>query len=152
MLHVFKIQPQARFKGRIPARLDLPEPRYAGFYFQSSVIIRTVSHVIVYGMGARTNQAHIAFQDIPKLGQLVEAILAKKSAELGDARIISNFKERVLALVESAQGILESISSIDHSPELVTNKFSSFFPRPEGAINDKNLTADNKKSMILFTN
>src|SRR6266850_4557638 len=137
MFHVFKIQPQARFKGRIPARLDLPEPRYAGFYFQSSVIIGTVSHVIVYGMGARTNQAHIAFQDIPKLGKLIEAVLAKKSAEPGDARVISNLEERVSPLVESAQRFFQLVSPINHSPELITNKFSSLFPRAEGAINDR---------------
>src|SRR5947207_13251393 len=112
MLHVFKIQPYARFKRRIRARDDLPEPCYAWFYFQSFVIIGTVSRVIVYGMGARTNQAHIPFQHIPELGQFVEAVLPKKAAKLGDARIISEFKERVMALHVTTQHMLTFIYTI----------------------------------------
>src|SRR6266513_623891 len=137
MLHVFKIQPYARFKRRIRARDDLPEPCYAWFYFQSFVIIGTVSRVIVYGMGARTNQAHIPFQHIPELGQFVEAVLPKKVAERGDARIISDFKESVLALVVSAQRIFQFVSSIEHGPEFVTNKFLSLFSCAGGGIDDR---------------
>src|SRR6266480_1237000 len=137
VFYVFKIQLHTRFKGRIRARDDLPKPRYAGFYVQSSVMVGTVSHVIVYGMGARTNQAHIPFQHIPKLGQFVEAVLPKKVAERGDARIISDFKERVLALVELAQGISESIGSIAHGPEFITNKFLPLFSCAEGGMDDR---------------
>src|SRR5207302_10364771 len=122
---------------RIRVREDLPERRYAWLHLQSAVIIGTVSHVIVYGMGARTNQAHIPFQHIPVVGQYVEAVLPKKVAERGDARIISDFKDRVLALVELAQGISESIGSIAHGPEFITNKFLSLFSCAEGGIDDR---------------
>ena len=101
------------------------------------MVVGTVSHVIVYGMGTRANKAHIPFQYIPELGQFVEAVLPKKVTEPGDARIISDFEERVLALVELAQGISQSVSSIEHGPELVTNKFLSPFSRAEGGINDR---------------
>src|SRR5437016_13035117 len=102
-LHVFKIQLHARFKRRIGARDDLPESGYAWFHIQAPVIVGTVSRVVVYGVGPRTNQAHIPFQDIPELGQFVEAVLAKQAAEPRNARIIGDFEERVSALVASAQ-------------------------------------------------
>src|SRR6266436_9053008 len=66
-LHVFQIQLHTCFKGRIRSRENLPESRYAGFHVQSSVISWTVSRVIVHGMGARTNQAHVPLQHIPEL-------------------------------------------------------------------------------------
>ena len=101
--HVFEIQLHARFKRRIGARDDLPEPGYAWFHIQPAVIGGPVARAIVQRMGARTNQAHIPFQDIPELGQFVEAVLAKKAAKPRNARIIGDFEERVSALVASAQ-------------------------------------------------
>ena len=135
--HVFKIQLHARFKRRIPPRDDLPEPGYSGFYIQSSVIGGPVARAIVHGMGARTNQAHIAFQDIPKLRQFVEAVLAKKAAEPRDARIIGDFEERVPALVESAQRIFQFVRAVDHGPEFITNKSLSLFSSAQRTIADR---------------
>src|SRR5437879_268132 len=88
-------------------------------------------------MGARTNQAHIPLQHIPQLRQFVEAVLAKKTAEPGDARIIGDFEERILALVELTQEIFQSVSSIEHGPELIANKFLSIFSGTEGGIYDR---------------
>src|SRR6266576_1759530 len=136
VFHVFKIQLHTRFKGRIPARDDLPEPCNARFYLQPPVVLGTVSRAVVYGMGARANQAHIPLQDIPELRQFVETVLAKKASEPGNARIICDFKERVLALVELAQGISQSVSSIDHGPEFIANKSLSLFSCAEGGIDD----------------
>src|SRR5437016_9174762 len=88
-------------------------------------------------MGARTNQAHIPFQHIPELGQFVEAVFPKKAAEPGDAWIISDFEERVLALVEPAQRVFQSISPVEHGSEFITNEFLSLFSCAEGCIDDR---------------
>src|SRR5947207_12152428 len=135
--HVLKIQLHARFKRRIGARDDLPEPGYAGFHFKPPMIGGPVARAIVHGMGAWTYQAHIPFQDIPELGQFIEAVLAKKAAEPRDARIIGDFEERVPALVESAQRIFQFVGAVDHGPESIANKSLSLFSRAERTIDDR---------------
>ena len=135
--HVFEIQLHARFKRRIGARDDLPEPGYAWFHIQPAVIGGPVARAIVHGMGAWTYQAHIPFQDIPELGQFVEAVLAKKAAEPRNARIIGDFEERVPAFVESAQRIFQFVGAVDHGPEFIANKSLSLFSRAERTIDDR---------------
>jgi len=49
------------------------------------------------------NQAHIAFQDVPKLRQFVETVFAKKSAKASNTRIIGDFEEWTAALVQPTQ-------------------------------------------------
>ena len=137
MPDVADIQLHARFKRRISAGNDLPKPGYSGFYIQPPVIGGPVARAVVYGMGARTNQAHISFQDIPKLGQFVEAILAKKAAEPRDARVIGNLEERVAALVESAKRIFQFVRAVEHGPEFIANKSLSLFPGAERTIDDR---------------
>src|SRR5207302_9998410 len=107
---------------------------YAWFHIQPAVIVETVARVVVHGMGARTNQAHIPFQDIPELGQFVEAVLAKKAAEPRNARIICNFEERVSALVASAQRFFQFVRAVGHGPEFVTSKSLSLISRARRTI------------------
>ena len=39
-------------------------------------------------LGARTDEAHLADEDVPELRQLVEATLSQEATDLGDARIV----------------------------------------------------------------
>jgi len=52
---------------------------------------------------ARTNQGHVAFQDVPQLWQFVQTVFAKKPAKASDTRIIGDLKEWAAALVEPTQ-------------------------------------------------
>jgi hypothetical protein len=85
-------------------------------------------------MGPWTHQTHVAFQNVPKLGQFVEAVFAKKAAQPGDPRIISDFEKRIFSLVEAAQGIFQAIRPIEHGPEFITNKCLSLLPGSERSI------------------
>lgn len=42
--------------------------------------------------GTRTDEAHLAFEDVQQLGQLIEAGLSKESAALCDAGIVLEFE------------------------------------------------------------
>src|SRR2546429_2414463 len=54
---------------------------------------RLVPSNVFERMRTRTDQAHVPFQDIPQLWQLVQAALAQKSAEPRDARIIGHLEK-----------------------------------------------------------
>jgi len=59
----------------------------------------TVLSTVLYWMWPRANQAHVASQDIPKLRQLVKTVLAKKSTEARETRIIGDLEEGPAPLV-----------------------------------------------------
>ena len=52
---------------------------------------------------ARTNQTHLAAQDIEQLRQFINAGFAQKPADAGDARIVFDFECRAVPFIEMQQ-------------------------------------------------
>ena len=80
MADVADVQKHAGFEGRIFARGDLPEAGYARNDFEALFVPCAVLFHIFKRVGTRADKAHIAFEDIPELRQLVQTVFAKKPA------------------------------------------------------------------------
>src|SRR5262245_51876372 len=70
---------------------------------------QSIFFIVGGGVRARTDEGHVAAQDVEQLGQLIEARPAKESAESRDSGVV--------ALGLQSEGI--SCSIIVHAPELV---------------------------------
>lgn len=91
LLNVFHIEHNLLLWLEIVAAVDLCPAGQAGFYNQA--VVKTVNIgfkfiIKTFPFRSRTNKAHVAFQDIPKLRQLVQSGLPKNPPQMGAARII----------------------------------------------------------------
>src|SRR5690606_30468116 len=82
------------------ATADLPEARQPGADAEATAasVVGKARHLFD-GETARPDQAHLAAQHVPKLGQLVEAVPPEDAAKSGDARIRPDLEHRALHLV-----------------------------------------------------
>ena len=82
LLDVFHIQIHPLFKREVIAmRGDLPIAAQAGGHIQALLFVVTVLLHLAGKCRAGANDAHITLQNIPQLGQLIEAGLADKLAQ-----------------------------------------------------------------------
>jgi hypothetical protein len=137
LLDVDKIQQHANLKRRICARQDLPKSGDARLYFEALAMFRTVTNAVFYRMWARSDQAHVASQNVPQLRQFVETVLAKKSAERCEPRIAGDLEERPATLVLMTQRFLETVRSGDHRAEFVAIKWTTALAQAPRAINHR---------------
>lgn len=68
-------------------RGNLPIATQAGGHIQTLLFVVAVLLHLAGKCRAGANDAHIALQDVPQLGQLIEAGLADKLAHTGNARV-----------------------------------------------------------------
>lgn len=54
------------------------------------------------GKGARADKAHVAFDDVEKLGQLIETGIGEKLADADKTRVRFDFEDRTVGFVEVA--------------------------------------------------
>src|SRR3954447_6591270 len=73
--------------GQLRAAVDLRPPRDAGLDLQAPALMLVVFLDLVAQRRPRADHAHVAAQDIPELGQLVERQLAEDAAGARDARV-----------------------------------------------------------------
>jgi len=97
----------------------------------------SILSTVLYRVGPWPNQAHVALQDVPKLGQFVETVLTKKPAKARDPRIIGDLKEWTAALIQPAQVFLPSVRPGNHCPKLVTIERAEVFAQAQRAINHR---------------
>src|SRR5437016_13887657 len=88
-------------------------------------------------MRPRAYQAHVPFQDIPQLRQLVQAVLAQKPAEPRDTRIIGHLEKGTSALTEMEKPLAQKAGARNHRPKLVASQGSAYFHHTQGSIDDR---------------
>src|SRR5438105_4236888 len=80
--------------------------------------------VLVFGEvrleeGTGANERHLTYEDVHKLGQLVETPSTQHAAEPSCARVLANLEQpAVAALIEMSQLILLKVCAVTHCPEL----------------------------------
>src|SRR6266851_2516243 len=94
--------------GRLPAgAIDLSPPSDAGFDIATPSILgdRCVKEDIVsLGVRSRSDQGHLAIEDVEKLGQLVDAAPAKPAPQPGDPVVIDHGLLNETAIFENGHG------------------------------------------------
>ena len=137
MVDVTHVELHAGFEGRVFARGYLPQAGHSRHHFEALFMPCTVLLHILERVWTRADQAHVAFEDVPELRQLVQAVFAKKAAERCDARVIGNFEERASSLVQMTQFSSKAICSLDHRAEFVASKGNAVFPDSKGCVNGR---------------
>src|ERR1700680_745640 len=90
--HVTQIEPHHIVKCGFAAAGDLPQARDSRFYFQESRSVPGLIEIYLIGnRGPRTNQRHLALEDVDQLGKLVEAGFAEKSADSREPWVFRDF-------------------------------------------------------------
>lgn len=135
MLDVADVQLHTGFEGRIFARGYLPESGHAGNHFEALFMPGTVLFHVFERVGTRADEAHVAFEDVPQLRQLVQTVFAKKSAYRRDARIVGHLEKRALPLIEMEKRVAQPLCARHHCPKLVTGKEHASFPNAQRGIN-----------------
>src|SRR5580692_1213792 len=87
-------------RDRIPA-VNLPKAGDARTNTEAAPLpIFAEQLIVAHGHGARSDEAHIPLQDVPKLRQLVEAGSSQETADWRNSRIVLDFKYRPGHLIE----------------------------------------------------
>lgn len=133
---VLEVEGHVGVEGGVAASGDLPEASDAGLHVQAAEMLNVVALVIVEGMRAGANEAHLSLEDVDELGQLVEAEFAEPAAGAGDAGIFLHFEEGTLAFVGCAQLLFAALGVHDHAAELVADEGNAFLADALGAVED----------------
>ena len=80
-------------------RGDLPVAAQAGGHIQTLFFVVAVLLHLAGKRRAGTDNAHIALQDVPQLGQLIEAGLADKLAHTGNAGVVLDLEHGTIHFV-----------------------------------------------------
>src|SRR5438105_2075857 len=97
---------------------------------------RPVLGNVLNRMRTRPDQAHVSFEDVPQLRQLIQAVFAQKPAEPCDAGIIGNLEEGAAALIQMPQLSAKSVRARNHGTEFVTGEEDASFPHTQRSEND----------------
>src|SRR5579863_6321757 len=104
-------------------RRNLPQTSQARLHFESPQLFETVLSEIVDRMGSRPDQTHVAFKDVPELGNFIKTVLAQDLSNSCNPRIIANLKARTLPLVLCAERILQAVCGNNHGAQLVAKEY-----------------------------
>src|SRR5579864_8702192 len=99
-------------------------------------VFQIIALEIIFRMRSRADDAHIALEDVEKLWKFVNAVLAEKTAEPGNARIVNNLKSSAVALIHVHEAILLGIGIGTHGAEFITAEFTAFAAHAPGFIED----------------
>jgi hypothetical protein len=79
VIYIFLVELDIAIERRVQAACDLPQPRDPRGYIQAAKMFKIVAGIFITRCRAWPDQAHLTFQDIPKLGNLINTELAKVS-------------------------------------------------------------------------
>src|SRR5660397_31778 len=88
IVHIPGVQCELLFPGESVAAVYLRPPGNAGFDVMPPELLPRVEGKVFHEEWARTDKAHIAFENVPELGEFVQAALAKASAQAGEPLLV----------------------------------------------------------------
>src|SRR5579872_2699962 len=99
--------------------------------------------ITIFGGKDRTwsDEAHVANQHAPQLGQLVDAVLPEPAPERRDPRVLRDLEHRTLPFVQVEQVGLQRIGIPHHRPEFESDKWSAVFSEYPPAIENRTFRA-----------
>src|SRR5947208_68637 len=96
--------------GPIAVRVSLsrspPRPRRPRQRCQPAAVPAPDALVLLDDQRARTDEAHLAPDDVEQLGQLIQRGLAQEPAHARDARVLGDLEQPLLCLVAVAERVL----------------------------------------------
>src|SRR3990172_7311928 len=125
ILDVVKIQKNHFLESDMTSAGNLPESRHSRLeffaIFDGLPEFPLLFHFVKVFDRERpgSDEAHVAFQDIEKLGKLVYAVSTNEPTDLRPSRIILHLEQRAVGLVVIEEAFLKLIGVLDHATELV---------------------------------
>ena len=129
VIDVHQVEFQLFIGIRVVFAIDLGIAGEAGFDLKTELEIRKKFVILLCDFRpfrSRTHHAHIPFQDVPELGQFIQAALADEAADGRDAVV-------VVAGGEAGHTVLLGVGS--HAAELIDGELSSVFGEAHLLIN-----------------
>lgn len=106
----------------VPSGACLPVAGESGFNKKPLTVIRRILPDFFGQCGTRSDEAHIALEDIEQLRKLVNACPPYKPAYSGYPRVVFDFENRTVLLIFVLQLIQERFGVDDHASELIKAK------------------------------
>ena len=103
---------------RVAAAADLPQAGDAGLHRQPAAVPQVVARDLVGERRPRADEAHLAAEHVPQLGQLVERGPPQEAADPRDARVVVELEHRAAELVAIGELGPPRLGVGDHRAEL----------------------------------
>lgn len=104
----------------------MPDAGKTGFHAEAAAVAKLIKFSdFVIGERARADEAHLAAEDIPELGEFVDAGAPDEFAERGDARVLRHFENRAIHFVVLVECRFLLFCIGDHRAEFIHQEFFS---------------------------
>src|SRR5271170_98186 len=119
-IEILEVELHPLIKANGVSAADLPQAGDPGARTETTALpILVEALIIADGKRARTDKAHIAFEDVPELWEFVNAGATEKLSERGDAWIVFDFEDRAGHFVEAFELVDQCFGTRNHGAELV---------------------------------
>src|SRR5581483_9275288 len=115
-------------KGEFAASTDLPEASHAGRDFEPPFVPIFVFGDFVDKGRARSDERHVAAQDVPELRELVHTGAAQPLADGRAAGVVANLKDGTLRFVQVPERLFFFVCADPHGAKFVGGKNSATAP------------------------
>src|SRR5271168_3026944 len=88
MVHIPDVQPESFLPTDSVPAIHLRPARDARFHIVTAHLFRRVALEVLHEQRARANQAHLTFQNVPQLGQLIQAETTQQASRRGQSLMV----------------------------------------------------------------
>ncbi len=118
VLDVEEVQAGVGIEGRVVPGFDLPETGDARHHVCTTAQAQRERFDLLGKRGARADEAHLAPEHVPELGELVHGGRTEEATDGRDARIVFELEQRTLPNVPVSELTDPFLRIDDHRPEL----------------------------------
>src|SRR3954452_1780822 len=124
-MDVLQIHPHP-FLERDPAATgDLPNAGHSRHHAEPSALPRRALDGFVNGKWSRSDQRHVATQDVPELWKLIETCRTQPAADPGCARVVLQLEGGAVLYAQLTKLRLHCVSALLHGSQLKNSKAAS---------------------------
>ena len=124
-INILEIEAHPFLEGQVVTPADLPETGAAGAHGEAAALPVFIFGDLGGDGGAGAHEGHIAHEDVPQLGQLIERIAAQPAAHGGDARVVLDLEHGAGDFVELFEFSADLLGVGDHGAELDHVEFAA---------------------------
>ena len=106
VIYIFLVEADIAVEGRVQAACDLPQSRNPWSYIQAAKMFKIIVGIFTTRCRPWPDQAHLTFQDVPKLRNLIDTELAQVSTGTSNAGVVGDFEQDFVSFVQVAKGRL----------------------------------------------
>src|SRR3990172_6654690 len=129
-IDIFEVRGDPAIEVGISPRPDLPEASNPRLHRQAPAVPDVVSGDLVQERGPRSDEAHLAAQDVPQLWQLIDARPTDPPSGTRDPRIVGDLEGPPVHLVPIVDFGASGLRVARHGPEFQDREHAALEPHP----------------------